>query len=59
MRDYRSYLRAVGRKPLKGKLRTEKKPGDTELCWHPDKGFIAHVHEGETAKVVPIKRRAA
>jgi hypothetical protein len=29
--DYRAYLRSVGRKPIRGTLRTEKRPGDKVL----------------------------
>lgn len=29
--DYRTYLRSIGRKPLRGTLRTNKRPGDREL----------------------------
>jgi hypothetical protein len=50
MSDYRTYLKAVGRKPIKGQIRTQKKAGDVELCWHPEKGYVGHVHEAEPVK---------
>lgn len=30
-RDYRAFLRAVGRKPIKGDVRTPRRPGDLEI----------------------------
>ena len=59
-RSYKDHLRAIGRKPIKGKLRTSKKQGDVELAWDAREGeFVGHVHEGESdgGNVVPIKRR--
>lgn len=35
MTDYRTYLKAVGRKPIPRNLRTEKKPGDVEIVFCP------------------------
>lgn len=44
-RDYRSYLRSVGRKSVKDmKLRTERKPGDVEIVYR-DGEYVAHRHE--------------
>jgi len=59
MKSYRQYLKAIGRKPLRGPLRTTKKPGDVELVWDAKAGeYVAHRHEGEeTGNVVQLKRR--
>ena len=59
--SYKSYLRSIGRKPLRGPLRTSKKPGDVEVgAWDARVGdYVKHVHEGEeTGNVVQLKRRA-
>ena len=60
MKSYRQYLKAIGRKPLRGKLRTDKKPGDVELVWDARVGeYVVHRHEGEEkGNVVQLKRRA-
>lgn len=45
MTDYRTFLKAVGRKPLPKSLRTEKKPGDVEIVFCPKaRGYVAKVH---------------
>jgi hypothetical protein len=60
MSDYRQYLKAVGRKPIKGPLRTEKKAGDVEIAWSPiDRDYIPHVHEGPARLVDVSKRKRA
>ena len=61
MKSYRQYLKAIGRKPLRGPLRTKKQAGDLEVgCWDAKAGeYVAHRHEGEeTGNVVQLKRRA-
>lgn len=66
MKDYRTYLRAAGVKPIRGKLRTDKEPGSVEIVWDPrTRDYVRIVHEGEPMRkapkleVVREKRRAA
>lgn len=48
-KDYRQYLRAVGRKPVKGPVRTEKQAGHLEIVWCPkSKDYVIHRY-GEAA----------
>jgi hypothetical protein len=35
MKDYRTYLKAAGVKPIPKNLRTVKKPGDVEIVFCP------------------------
>lgn len=57
MKDYRTYLRAAGVKPLKGKLRTSKPRGAVEIVWDPKAGdWVKFIHEGEESNVVPLRR---
>ena len=59
--SYKTYLKSIGRKPIRGKLRTEKTPGSIEIVWDPEtRDYIAHIHEGPPKlKLVTNKRRAA
>ena len=44
-KDYRAYLKAVGRKPIPRNLRTVKQPGDKEIVWCRKAGeYVAVVH---------------
>jgi len=62
MKSYRQYLKAIGRKPLRGPLRTKKRAGDVELVWDARVGDWVTYRHPEAKKpegnVVPIKRRA-
>lgn len=59
--SYKAFLKSIGRKPVRGQLRTEKLPGSIELVWDPRVGdYVAHVHEGPPKlKLVTSKRKAA
>ena len=57
---YKDVLRAKGRKPLRGPLRTSKKPGDVELVWDArvrDWVTYRHPETPVEGNVVPIKGR--
>jgi hypothetical protein len=59
-RDYRQYLRSIGRKPIRGEIRTAKAADTVEIAWDARvKDYVGHVHEGEqpeAGNVVTFKR---
>ena len=60
--DYRDELRHRRVKPLRGPLRTSKKPGDVELVWDArvrDWVTYRHPETPVEGNVVQLKRRAA
>ena len=47
MGDYRSYLRSIGRKPIRGKIRTQRQAGDVEVVRDHRAGEYVLVRYGE------------
>jgi hypothetical protein len=48
-RDYRSYLRSVGRKPIPKNIRTKREPGHLEIIVDPQTGEERLYRFGEAA----------
>lgn len=63
--SYKTFLKSIGRKPVRGPIRTKKTAGSIELVWDQRvRDYVPVIHEGEPEKpklklVQVVKRRAA